>query len=154
MSLAKKITAVHFENSNFSNGDENTGQRYTINVSDYNIQIDPEFYTGSFADKALSGKYRQNLRGLRPSVELRYDGSTQSTRMRNLFNDIIVAFVTNNADSITFYPDASKADNFEVVLEPSSYGTNYRNTTGTFVPSLRLVSLNEITSIPSYLEGP
>lgn len=152
--MDKQVESVHFENSNFTNGDENTGQRYTIDIQDYNIDIDPEFYTGSAFDKALSGKLRQNLRGLRPSVELRYDRSLQSTRMRNLFNDIVTAFVTNNVDSITFYPDASKADNFEVVLDAGSYRTQYSNTIGRFTPSLTLVSLNEITSIPSYLEAP
>lgn len=154
MSLAKQISQVHFENSNFVNGDENTGQRYTIDVSDYGIQIDPEFYTGSAFDRALSGKLRQNLRGLRPSVTLSYDQSLQASRMRDLFNDIITAFVTNNVDSITFYPDASQADNFEVVLDDASYGTQYTNTVGVFSPSLSLVSLNEITTIPAYLEGP
>lgn len=152
--MDKQVTAVHFESIHFTNGDENTGQRYTIDIQDYDINIDPEFYTGNFADKALSGKYRQNLRGLRPSVSLSYDRSLQSSRMRNLFNDIIVAFVTNNADSITFYPDASKADNFEVVLENGSHSTSYASTIGTFSPSMSLVSLNEITTIPNYLEGP
>lgn len=154
MALTKQITAIHLENSNFTGGDENTGQRYTINISEYDVRIDPEFYTGNFADKALSGKYRQNLRGFRPAVEIRYNQSTQATRMRSLFNDIITAFVTNNVDSITFYPDASKADNFEVVIEDSRYNTNYSNTVGVFRPSIRLVSLNEITTIPSYLEAP
>lgn len=154
MSLANQITEIHFENANFANGDEATGTRYTIKVSDYDITIDPEFYTGGAFDKALSGKLRQNLRGYRPKIELSYGQGTQPTRMRNLFNDIITAFVTNNADSITFYPDASLADNFEVVLEDSSYNTNYSSTTGVFVPSLTLVSLNEITTIPAYLEGP
>lgn len=152
--MDKQITQIHFESTHFTGGDENTGQRYTINVSDYNITIDPEFYTGNFADKALSGKYRQNLRGFRPKVELRYNKSLQATRMRSLFNDIITAFVTNNADSITFYPDAAKLDTFEVVLEDSGYSTSYRNTVGNFSPSLTLVSLNEITTIPAYLEGP
>ena len=151
--MDKQVISVHFENSNFVNGDENTGQRYTIDVQDYNIDIDPEFYTGNFADKALSGKYRQNLRGFRPSVTLNYRQGLQPTHMRNLFNDIIAAFVTNNADSITFYPDASKTDNFEVVLEAGQYNTQYQQTVGTFRPSLELVSLNEITTIPSYLEG-
>lgn len=152
--MDKQITAVHFESTHFANGDENTGQRYTINVQDYNIDIDPEFYTGNFADKALSGKYRQNLRGMRPSVSLSYDRSLQQTRIRNLFNDIITAFVTNNADSITFYPDASKADSFEVVMENSSYSNQYSSTIGNFSPSISLTALNEITTIPSYLEGP
>lgn len=151
--MNKQVTAVHFESSHFTNGDENTGQRYTIDVQDYNLVISPEFYTGSFADKALSGKYRQNLRGLRPRVELRYQKSIQASRMRDLFNDIIAAFVSNNAASITFYPDASAADNFEVVLESGEHAVNYSNTIGRFVPSLTLVSLDEITSIPSYLEG-
>lgn len=152
--MDKQVTAVHFENSNFVNGDENTGQRYTIDIEQYNIDIDPEFYTGNFADKALSGKYRQNLRGLRPSVTLNYSQGLQAGRMRDLFNDIITAFVTNQVDSITFYPDASKTDNFEVVLEGGQYSTNYQQTVGTFRPSLELVSLNEITTIPSYLEAP
>lgn len=152
--MDKQVTAIHIENSNFTNGDENTGQRYTLNVADYDIDIDPEFYTGNFADKGLSGKLRQNLRGLRPKAELRYNQSVQASRWRNLFNDIITAFVTNNVDSITFYPDASKSDNYEVILEESGYGISYQNTTGTFAPQIRLVALNEITSIPSYLEGP
>lgn len=152
--MDKRVTHVHFENSNFTGGDENTGQRYTIEIQNYNINIDPEFYTGSFADKAMSGKYRQNLRGLRPKVELQYQKSIQSSRMRDLFNDVITAFVTNNEDSITFYPDADETDNFEVVLEAGQYGNNYSNQIGRFVPSLTLVSLNEITAIPSYLEAP
>lgn len=154
MSLNSQITAIHFESSHFTGGDEATGTRYTINVSDYDITIDPEFYTGSAFDTALSGKLHQNLRGYRPKVDLSYNQSTQSARIRLLFNDIITAFVTNNADSILFYPDASKLDNFAVVLEASSYSTNYRNTVGKFVPSLTLVSLNEITTIPAYLEAP
>ena len=152
--MDKQVTAIHIENSNFTGGDENSGQRYTINVSEYDVRIDPGFYTGSAFDEALSGKLRQNLRGLRPTVELSYDQSTQSTRMRNLFNDLITAFVTNNADSVTFYPDASKTDNYEVVLNAGSYETIYRNTVGSFQPSLTLVALNEITSIPAYLEAP
>lgn len=152
--MEKQVTAVHFESTHFTNGDENTGQRYTIDIQDYNIDIDPEFYTGNFADKALSGKYRQNLRGMRPSVSLSYDRSLQQSRIRDLFNDIITAFVTNNADSITFYPDASKTDSFEVVMENSSYSNQYSNTIGNFSPSISLTALNEITTIPSYLEGP
>lgn len=152
--MDKQVEQIHIENSNFVNGDENTGQRYTINIQDYDIDIDPEFYTGSAYDEALSGKLRQNLRGLRPSVTLQYDRSIEADKIRDLFDDIITAFVTNNADSVTFYPDASKDDNFEVVLDDGSYRTSYSNTIGTFTPSIRLVALNEITSIPSYLEGP
>lgn len=151
--MNKQVTAVHFQSSHFTNGDENSGQRYTIEVQDYNLVISPEFYSGTFADRALSGQYRQNLRGLRPRVELRYQKSLQGDRIRDLFNDIIRAFVTNNAASITFYPDASKSDNFEVVLESAEHAINYSNTIGRFVPALSLVALDEITSIPSYMQG-
>lgn len=151
--MNKQVTAVHFESTHFTGGDENTGQRYTIDIQDMGLRIAPEFYTGSASDTALSGKKRQNLRGLRPTVELRYQKSLQAARMRSLFNDILRAFVTNNAVSIDFYPDASAADKFAVVLDAGEYNVSYTNTIGRFSPSLTLVALDEITEIPSYLEG-
>lgn len=162
--MNKQVTVIALQNSNFTSGngtatDWNAGYGantlYEIDVQQYNVDIDPEFYTGSAYDKALSGKLRQNMRGLRPRASLSYDQSLQSGVWGDLLGDIITAFVTNNVDSITFHPDNNaKSNSFEVVVDESSYSSRYTNTVGLFVPSLTLIALNEITSIPTYLQGP
>lgn len=154
MALNKQIQTVRFESTFFTSGNNNAGQQYAISVQDYSISIDPEFYTGNAFDKAISGRLRQNLRGLRPSIELRYNQSLQENRMRLLFNDLIAAFVTNNAQSVSFYPDGDKLDNFEVVFDSGSYASRYNSTIGVFEPTISLVSLDEIFIIPEYLEAP
>lgn len=158
--MDKQVEQVSIESTHFSNGNANSGQRYNFDVSNYDINIDPEFYTGDAYNKALSGFLRQNLRGMRTKVSLEYDTNLESNLLFDLTNDLLEAFVNQNADSVTFYPDTSKIasnpdDNFGVVLE-NGYKllTSYTHTIGNFEPTIELISVEESNQIPDYLIAP
>lgn len=158
--MDKQVNQIAIEHPDFTSGNvdidsDGTNERYEINISDMDITIDPEFYTGDAYNKAISGRLRHNLRGLRTKVTINYDSSLENNLLRNLTNDIVGTLTQAGNDSITFYPDASKGDSFEVVLEDGySLLTAYSDTIGNFEPTLEFIALEEVTSIPSYLEAP
>lgn len=153
--MDRQVEQVALEHADFTNGNAEAGTRYVFNISDYNIRIDPEFYTGDAYNKAISGFLRQNLRGLRTKISIEYESSLEASLLTDLTNDLVTALADNNNDSVDFLPDASKTDSFAVVLESGySLVTNYNSTVGNFEPTIELIALEEITSIPDYLIAP
>lgn len=142
--MDKKITQVKFEA-------QDSSWNRTIKISDMDVSDVMEYWADTPFDKALSGSLRQNIRGSRVNISLRFEASTEKETFRELKNNIILS---NDDDYVYFYPDASKTDKLEVVIEGFDYRSIFNKTIGRFVPSINLKSYNILDSIPSYLEAP
>lgn len=159
MALSNQIESIKFDQGSGTPSWTST----LLLGNDYEIVIDPLFYTGSPYDPALSGFLRQNFRGYRPRISISWERNIEASDIRTLRNNIMSSFATDNDDFIYFYPDASAADKFKVVLDEGNVDrTQYSHTVGRYSSSINLISLypinsdnpDGITTIPAWLEGP
>lgn len=63
------------------------GGEQTVNVQHYESKTDIEFWGEN--DRAVSGKIRHNLRGIRSRFRLSYDHSTEAATYRSILNNIM-----------------------------------------------------------------
>lgn len=146
MAFAKQITTCRIV-ANSVNHD--------LELQNMTFDFKPEFF-GEKNKRALSGKLIQRFAGYRGIANLTYDASLDADDWRTFLNNLYIHFVTNNNDSIDFYPDQTKitaSDKIAMILDDVSYQSLYQNQIGYFVPSLNLIALNRTTSISSNFEG-
>ena len=105
MSIARQITTVNMIPS-YNNGTAYFPFAGTIN-SDFlykawNLTAEwtPEFY-GSATDLALSGRLRTNFRGYRLKVTMQLDNSTESSKIRTLFNYLSAGYDRTVSTALT-----------------------------------------------------
>ena len=165
MALPKRFSEVIFT---LRTDDANTFKNHAITVQNSNIEVMPEYFSGSSYKESIGGKRISDVRGFRVKFNLSYGASNQADGFQNLFNDLITAFKdgTVNIDGTdeTFTqldvavngtrikPDDSGSFT-PFILEDLSYTQTYRNQIGRFVPSITLCSESIITSIPETLQG-
>lgn len=152
MALDKQITSVRIKGDNFANGNI-SATTYEINVQNFNVQIEPQYWNDKEYDQAISGFRRNNFRGFRANYSFTFEQSTEPSTIRSLFNDFYTELVTNAGDHVEVSLDGGS--NYEdVVPENLEYLITYSNTIGSFIPSISLVGQDILTSIPSNLQAP
>lgn len=149
MALPKRITSVAF---NFVGIKESS-----IKPQNVNIELTPEYFSGSSYKESIGGKRISDVRGFRVNVSLSYGASNEADEYQTLFNDILSAFRDGTVDGSAFTSLQLKVNGTSLgqsyVMEDLSYTQTYRNQIGRFVPSITLCSESIITSIPDSLEG-
>jgi len=149
MALPKQITSLVF---NFVDIGETS-----VNPQDVNIEVTPEYFSGSSYKETIGAKRISDIRGFRVKVSLNYQASNEGNTYQELFNDMLEAFRDGTVDGTAFTSlqikvnGTSLGQNF--ILEDLSYTQTYRNQIGRFVPSVTLCSEGLISSIPDTLEG-
>jgi len=157
MALPKRQTEVGFRfvgDTTFSK---------TVKLSNSNIEVTPEYFSGSAYKESVGGKRISDVRGFRVKINLSYNASSEANTFQELFNELISAFrdgTTSQGGNFTrltisfgsVLEDASSAE-IPFVLEDLSYTQTYRDQIGRFVPSITVCSENILTSIPEDLEG-
>lgn len=157
MALPKRQTQVGFRfvgDTTFSK---------TVKLSNSNIEVTPEYFSGSSYKESVGGKRISDVRGFRVKVTLSYNASAEPDTFRELFNELVSAFRDGTTTSggnftrltVSFGGVLEEDDTTEIpfVLEDLSYRQTYRDQIGRFVPSVTLCSENILTSIPEDLEG-
>lgn len=135
----------------------------TVKLSSSNIEITPEYFSGSSYKESIGGKRISDVRGFRVKINLSYNASSEGDIFQDLFNDLVSAFKDGTTTSggsftrltISFGGVLEEDDSTEIpfVLEDLSYTQTYRDQIGRFVPSITVCSENILTSIPEDLEG-
>lgn len=149
MALPKQITSLVF---NFVGIGETS-----VNPQDVNIEVTPEYFSGSSYKETIGAKRISDIRGFRVKVSLNYQASNEGNTYQELFNDMLEAFRDGTVGGTAFTSlqikvnGTSLGQNF--ILEDLSYTQTYRNQIGRFVPSVTLCSEGLISSIPDTLEG-
>lgn len=157
MALPKRQTEVGFRfvgDTTFSK---------TVKLSNSNIEVTPEYFSGSAYKESVGGKRISDVRGFRVKINLSYNASSEANTFQELFNELISAFrdgTTSQGGNFTrltinfgsVLEDASSAE-IPFVLEDLSYTQTYRDQIGRFVPSITVCSENILTSIPEDLQG-
>lgn len=149
MALPKKITSVEFDFVDI--------KQTSVNPQDINIEVTPEYFSGSSYKETIGAKRISDIRGFRVKVSLNHQASNQANTYQGLFNDMLEAFRDGEVDGTAFTSlqievnGTNLGQNF--ILEDLSYTQTYRNQIGRFVPSVTLCSEGVISSIPDTLEG-
>jgi len=136
---------------------------HEVKINNANIEITPEYFSGSAYKESIGGKRISDVRGFRVKINLSYNASSEPDTFQDLFNDLISAFKDGNTSTggtfsqllIGFGGEIQDDSNNGIpfVLEDLSYTQTYRNQIGRFVPSITICSENILTSIPEDLEG-
>jgi len=142
-------------------GDTNFSK--TVKINNANIEITPEYFSGSSYKESVGGKRISDVRGFRVKITLSYNASSQPNKFQELFNDLLSAFRDGSTPTggtfsqllISFGGEIKQDDSTQIpfVLEDLSYTQTYRDQIGRFVPSITVCSENILTSIPEDLEG-
>lgn len=147
MALPKQFTEVTFRL------DKTVDVTHTVKIQNSNIEITPEYFSGSSYKESIGGKRISDIRGFRVKIQLSYSASAQPTEFRSLFNDLIEAF-RDGTDFNGLYVSINSTElSSKFILENLSYTQSYNNQIGRFVPSITLCTESIIASIPSNLEG-
>ena len=149
MALPKQITSVAFRFVGII--------ETSVNPQDVNIEVTPEYFSGSSYKETISAKRISDIRGFRVKVSLNYQASNEGNTYQGLFNDMLDAFRDGSVDGTAFTSLQIKVNGTNLgqnfILEDLSYTQTYRNQIGRFVPSVTLCSEGLISSIPDTLEG-
>lgn len=149
MALPKQITSVAFRFVGII--------ETSVNPQDVNIEVTPEYFSGSSYKESIGGKRISDIRGFRVKVSLNYQASNEGNTYQELFNDMLDAFRDGTVDGTAFTSLQIKVNGTNLgqnfILEDLSYTQTYRNQIGRFVPSVTLCSEGLISSIPDTLEG-
>jgi len=149
MALPKQITSLVF---NFVDIGETS-----VNPQDVNIEVTPEYFSGSSYKETIGAKRISDIRGFRVKVSLNYQASNEGNTYQELFNDMLEAFRDGTVGGTAFSSLQIKVNGTSLgqdfILEDLSYTQTYRNQIGRFVPSVTLCSEGLISSIPDTLEG-
>lgn len=124
------------------------GGQQTITLQNYDKGTDVEYWRDN--DKAVSGKYRHNLRGNRARYHLRYDACKQPAVFLSIINNI-VADLTGGQDDITLIEDGD----YRVVVPTDSFlsAIEYASQIGEYVPDMEFIDA-EINSLDgTYVEA-
>lgn len=124
---------------------------FIINIQNSIIRLKEEFWNNNEFDQAIGGFRRSNFRGFRVSYDYEYEQSLQPSIIRDLYNDIYWELVTNSGNSIKISMDSGNNYN-DVIPQDLDYLMSYSNTIGSFVPTIRMVCQNILTSIPPNLQ--
>jgi len=147
MALPKQFTEVTFRL------DKTVDVTHTVKIQNSNIQITPEYFSGSSYKESIGGKRISDIRGFRVKIQLSYSASAQPTEFRSLFNDLLEAF-RDGTDFNGLYVSINSTElSSKFILEDLTYTQSYNNQIGRFVPSITLCTESIIASIPSNLEG-
>jgi len=180
MALAKKMQTINILLRSSTHSTDSI--EYSLLVQNNQIQITPEYWSGSPYDETIGATRISNLRGYRVRIDLSYNasreyvtrivsgGSYSASTYRSLFNEILfcyangimpigsnVPFIALNVriltDSGSTVIQNSSGDFYGFVPESMSYVQQYSNQIGRFIPAISLVSENLLTEIPSSLQG-
>lgn len=149
MALPRQVTSVAF---NFVGIKETS-----VKPQDVNIEVTPEYFSGSSYKETIGAKRISDIRGFRVKVTLNYQASNQADTYQSLFNDMLEAFRDGTVGGSSFTSlqikvnGTSLGQNF--ILEDLSYTQTYRNQIGRFIPSVVVCSEGLIATIPDTLEG-
>lgn len=149
MALPRQVTSVVF---NFVGIKETS-----VKPQDVNIEVTPEYFSGSSYKETIGAKRISDIRGFRVKVTLNYQASNQADTYQSLFNDMLEAFRDGTVGGTSFTSlqvkvnGTSLGQNF--ILEDLSYTQTYRNQIGRFIPSVVVCSEGLISTIPDTLEG-
>jgi len=142
-------------------GDTNFSK--TVKINNANIEITPEYFSGSAYKESIGGKRISDVRGFRIKINLSYNASSEPDTFQDLFNELLSAFRDGTTSqggnftrlTISFGGVLEEDDSTDIpfVLEDLSYTQTYRNQIGRFVPSITVCSENILTSIPEDLQG-
>lgn len=147
MALPKQFTEVTFRL------DKTADITHTVRIQNSNINITPEYFSGSSYKESIGGKRISDIRGFRVSINLSYSASTQPSEFRSLFNDLLEAF-RDGVDFNGLYVSIEATElSSKFILEDLTYTQTYNNQIGRFVPSITLCSESIVSSIPSNLQG-
>lgn len=147
MALPKQFTEVTFRL------DKTVDVTHTVKIQNSNIEITPEYFSGSSYKESIGGKRISDIRGFRVKIQLSYSASAQPTEFRSLFNDLLEAF-RDGTDFNGLYVSINSTElSSKFILENLTYTQSYNNQIGRFVPSITLCTESIIASIPSNLEG-
>lgn len=107
------------------------GGSQTIKLQDYENSKDFEYW--SEADKALSGKLRQNMRGSRGVYSLQYEQCIQPSVFRSVYNNV-VSDLTGGEGDITIVEDGQ----YRVVVPTERFSQQiaYARQLGGYVPDM------------------
>jgi hypothetical protein len=157
MALPKRQTEVGFRfvgDTTFSK---------TVKLSNSNIEVAPEYFSGSAYKESVGGKRISDVRGFRVKINLSYNASSEANTFQDLFNELLSAFRDGTTSqggnftrlTISFGGVLEEDDSTDIpfVLEDLSYTQTYRDQIGRFVPSITVCSENILTSIPEDLQG-
>jgi len=165
MALPKRFTEVTFT---LRTDDAQKFNSHTLTVQNSNIEVTPEYFSGSAYKESIGGKRISDVRGFRVKFNLSYGASSQPNGFQEFFNDIIQAFrdgtvdVDSSTETFTqldvavngtrIKPDDSGSFT-PFVLEDLSYTQTYIDQIGRFIPSIEICSESIIPSIPETLQG-
>jgi len=157
MALPKRQTTTDF----IFDGTRTFSHQVVINNA--NIEVTPEYFSGSSYKESIGGKRISDVRGFRVKITLSYNASSEPNKFQELFNDLLSAFRDGSTSTggaftqlLISFGNEIRQDNdssIPFVLEDLSYTQTYRDQIGRFVPSITVCSENILTSIPETLQG-
>lgn len=153
MALAKKIPKFRI----VTDGSSTTTTNHDLSNQNMDIDWVAEYFNDNATDKAVSGFLRQNLRGVRANITLTYDSNIEPSAWRDLVNNLVIHFATDQESSVAFYPDnnnLTSSDKIECIVDDLGYIMRYQSQIGSFVPSITLIGVDYDTSISSNLQAP
>jgi hypothetical protein len=126
MSITRQITVVNmipafFNGAGYFAFEGSVTSDYLFKAWNLTAEWTPEYYGGQ-VDQSLSGRLRSNFRGYRLKLTLQLDNSTESGKLRNLFNRlsagydrdfyVVVANTTASSTSLVLTSDAPSANDY------------------------------------------
>lgn len=121
----------------------NSGGEQSIPIQNYNKGHDLEFYTGDAYKTAISGKLRQNTKGVRTVYSLKWSHTVNEDVIKDIVDNIYQDLVTDERTHI-FISEGDTADNIVAVVptENMIYEIEFLDQFGKAPEQLEFITLN------------